>query len=810
METLLQDIRFGFRMLRKSPGFTTVAVLTLAVGIGANTAIFSVINAVLLRPLAYRDPQQLVMVWSENPQRAWTTNPVYPQDYVAWREQSHAFSQMAAYQRHSYNLVSGHEPVEVTGMQVTGDLFPLLGIRPERGRGLTTGDNLPGAARVVVLSQGLWQERHGADPLILGKQIVLNRENYEVVGVMPAGFEFPPASNGLMKAALWVPLVLDAAGRERTGHSVFVVGRLRPGVKIEQAQAEMTTIAQRLAHDYPKFDEGWTATVVDLQEQMVGSFRPALLVLLAAVAAVLLIACVNVANLALARSLKRQREVAIRVAVGAARFQIVRQFLTESVLMALTAAVIGIGFATTGLRVLLSLYGQQNLALQGVAVDGRVLVFTLLLAMITGVVSGLAPAFSNCDGSLSDALKHGTQASGEGKRNRRVRSILVVSEFAVALVLLVGAGLLIRSFLLLRKVNPGFDGRNVLTMNIPLAGARYADETRQAQFFDNLLPRIESLPGVQAASTALTLPLTGRDGMYFVTEENPTPPANESPEANYQVIGPDYFRAMGIPLLKGRAFTPADRHDSQPVVIINENVARMYWPNADPIGRRIRIEPDAGTPWATIVAIVGNVRSSGLGADFDRETYVPYTQYPWMANPRNVVVRTTGNPLDSVSAIRQAIAEVDSAQPISEVATMDEVAAQSISYSTFSAALLGTFGAIALLLASMGIYSVIAYSASQRSREIGIRMTFGARPRDVVWLIVSQGTRLATLGVALGLVGAFGLTRLMTSMLFGVGATDPFTYAGVATLLGAVAVAACFIPARRAAKVDPIVALRYE
>ena len=807
---LLEDLRFAIRAFAKAPGFSLAALVTLAFGIGSTTAIFSVVRAVLLRPLPYPNPKQIVLVWSENPARKWVTNPVYPEDYLAWRDQSRSFSVLSAFNDHSYNLAANGEPVEVPGLRVSANLFSLVGVEPELGRVFTVEEDRPGAAHVVVLSHAMWVERYGKDPQILGKQINLNGESYTVTGVMPARFSFPPPWNWDFKAELWVPLALPTAGDRSEGHNLLVIGRLKPQVTIAHAQAEMTGLAGRLAAAYPNYDAGWTATVVDFHEQLVGDLRPALLVLMAGVVMLLLIACANVANLVLARALKRQRELAIRIAVGAGRGRLIAQFLTESLLLALAGAVLGTALAIWGIPVLSLAYRQHDLVATA-SMDWQVLGFTLLVAIATGVVFGLAPVWLTRKQSLGESLKEGARAASESRRNRRSRGALVVSEFAMALVLLTASGLLLRSFVRLSQVSPGFEPRHVLTVEIPLVGSQYANDAQKARFFDELLPRIQALPGVEAASISTTVPLQGRMGMLFVTEENPSPPLEESPEANYQAIAADYFRAMGIPLLRGRVFNAQDTRDAPPVVIINENLARMYWPNKDPIGRHIRIEPDSGSPpWRTIVGVVGNVHAQFLDAGYDRETFVPYSQYPWMSSPRVLVIKTAPNPAALVSSVRRTVAQVDNAQPIGEVETMDDIVARSVADRTFSMILLGAFAVVALVLASIGIYSVMAYSVSQRTREISIRLTLGARPTDVLHLVISQGTRLALIGVAVGLGAALLLTRMMTSLLFAVSASDPATYLAVALLLAGVAVAACWAPARRAMRVDPIVTLRYE
>ena len=813
MTTLVQDVRFGWRMLAKNPGFTAVAVVTLALGIGANTAMFSVVHAVLLKPLPYQDADRLVMVWEQNPERGWYRNIVSAANFLDWRRQNDVFNGMAAVDpQKAFNLAGTGNPEEVWGERVTTNLFTLLGVGPIMGRDFLPEEDKPGGPRVVILSYGLWERRYGGDAKLVGKQISLNNESYTVVGIMPSGFYFPPFWRE-WAGELWVP-GLDLSNPMRTMHMFIAVARLKPGVNLAKAQAEMDTIAERIVQQAPD-DKGWGVGLVGLREQTVGETRRPLLVLFGAVGFVLLIACANVANLMLARSAARDREVAIRTALGAERGRLIRQFLTESVLLASLGGTMGLLLVPWVIRVLAAVSGSSGLSLWGnasladVTVNGSVLAFTMAVTLATGIIAGLAPALGVSTPDLNRSLKEGGRSASEGVHRHRLRNLLVVSEFALALILLAGAGLMIRTLLLLGRVDLGFNPHNVLTMKIPLLGPRYKDQRAQAEFFTALLERVKTLPGVQWASVSRGLPVEGWSGWGFVTEDNPSPPPNEEPDANYQVIGPDYFRVMGIPLREGRFYTGLDTQQSTRVVIVNEELARKQWPGQDPIGKRLRINM-LGKPWLTVVGVVGNVRTEWPTPEFFEEFYLPYTQYPWDLAPRDFMVRTAMNPTTVAAAIQREVASLDKDQPVSDVRTLEQVVGEAVGPQRFAMMLLAAFAALALALAAVGIYGVIAYFVSQRTHEIGIRMALGARQTHVLGMVVRQALGLALAGAGLGLAGAFGLTRLLSGLLYSVRPTDPLTLALVTLVLLAVSALAGYIPARRATKIDPIVALRYE
>ncbi|MBI1941984.1 MAG: ABC transporter permease [Acidobacteria bacterium] len=816
MNSLIQDLKYGLRMLAKNPGFTAVAVITLALGIGANTAIFSVVNAVLLRPLPYRDADRLVAVWEENPDRGWYHNIVSAANFVDWREQNHVFTEMAAVNIFpTFTLTGTREPEEVVGQQVTTNLFSLLGVQPVWGRDFLPEEDKPGGPRVVILSYGLWQRRYGGDPTLVGKQVSLNNKSYTVIGIMPSDFYFPPFWRELIgEVGLWVP-GHDLSNPSRTNHAYIAVARLKSGVSLHRAQAEMDTIAGRIQQEYPE-NKGWGVGLVQLREQAVGDTRLALLVLLTAVGFVLLIACANVANLMLARASTREREIAIRTALGAGRGRLIRQMLTESLVLASLGGGIGLVLAAWGIQILVANFPKGAFGLGGgvglgsVTISGSVLAFTMVLAFITGIGFGLAPALAASKPDLNQSLKQSGRSSSEASHRNRLRDALIVSEFALALVLLVGAGLMIKTLAVLSRVDLGFNPENVLTARIPLLGPRYEDPQTRAQFFQQLLERVKSLPGVRWASVSRGLPIFGWSGMDFVTEDHPSPPPNERPDANYVVIGPDYFRVLSIPLLRGRFFTDQDAPGALDVAIVNEELARQRWPGQDPIGKRFRVGRNIKLPWLLVVGVVGNVRSQWPTPDYFAEIYVPYTQYPWLVYPRNLVVRTVSNPTTVAAAIRDGVTALDRDQPVSNIRTLDQLAAQAVGQQRFAMVLLGLFAALALVLATVGVYGVMSYSVERRTHEIGIRMALGADRKKVLRLVIAQGFILTLAGVVIGVSGALALTRFLESLLFGVEPTDPLTFVLVSILLTSVALLACYIPARRATKVDPMVALRHE
>ena len=803
MESFLKDIRYGLRSLLKRPAFTFIALLTLALGIGANSAIFSVVNGVLWRPLPYQTPQQLVMLWEDHrgrggPEREWLS----PSDFEDWRAQNHVFSQVAALNDWGPTLTGRDEPEPLVGASVTQDMFTLLGVQPSKGRSFTPEEDRAGAPNVVVLGHELWQKRFGSDEHIVGKTISLDEESYTVIGVMPAGFSFPVIGN----AQLWRTLHPMRNQSCERGCLVWrAIGRLRPGMSIDQARADLSTIAARLASQYPDSNANVGATVVSLHEQLVGSMKRPLLVLLGAVGFVLLIACANVANLMLARAATREREIALRSALGASRARVVRQLLTESTLLAVCGGVLGLALAYWLLRVLIGLSPPGTVRFDEIGIDRLVLAFTFLVSVLTGLLFGLVPALQVSKIDLNNSLKDSGKGTLEGGRGRRLRSVLVVAEVALALILLIGSGLLIKSFILLQRVDPGFNANQLITLRVFLNRTHYPEQPQIVNFYSQLLERVRVLPGVQSAGLISTLPLSGNNtDTSFLIEGRPQPPPNQEPVAWFNAITPDYFHAMEMKLLKGRPFDDRDTEKSPRVVIISESMARRYWPNEDPLGKRI------GRPerWREVVGVVNDVKHFGLDAATPPTMYFPSTQVP--ARGMNLVVRTSTDKAMMSGALRAQVWAGDRNLAVAQLGTMDELVSGSITPQRFILWLLGCFAGLALLLAAVGIYGVMSYAVTQRTREIGIRMALGARVGDVIRLVIRNGLGLTLLGVGIGLALAFALTRLMASLLFGVTPTDGLTFAVVSSVLVLVALVACFLPARRATKVDPIVALRYE
>jgi len=807
-----EDLKYGLRVLARRPGFTLVAALTLALGIGATTAIFSVVNAVLLRPLPFADPDRLVVALHDG------ANPVSPADFADWRDQSQVLSDLTAVEIWGPYLAGPDRREQMGAVRATAGLFDMLGTAPLLGRTFQAGEDRPGAAPVVVLSHGLWQRRFGGDTGIVGQRLALDGVSYEVIGVMPPEFQFPLF--WAMKAEMWGPLALADRTGARASRSLRVFGRLKPGVTLGQAQAEMGAIARRLAEAYPRTNAGLGVTVLPLHQKVVGGVRPLLLVLLGAVGCVLLISCVNVANLLLVRASGRNREMAVRQALGASRLRLARQMLTESLLLSGLGGAAGLALAFWATQALTANLPAETLPRQqAIGLDGRALAFTTLMALLTGLVFGLAPALQAGRADLNSGLKEGGRDAAGGGRARRVRSLLVVAEVALALVLLIGAGLMIRSFAQLQRVDPGFDPSNLLTMTVSVTGSQHAEGPRRAAFFGELLDRVRALPGAESASAINHLPLGGDVwGTRFTIEGRPAPAPGEVPGATFRVTRPDYFRVMRIPLRAGRDFTEQDDERAPGVAIVNETLARLHWPGEDALGRRIKLgSPEADGRWLTVVGVAKDVKQAEWAAAPRAELYQPYLQAAeYLRRPAphvsylTLVVRAAGDPMRLAPAVEREVRALDKDAPVAEVATMESVIARKMWQPRLSMFLLGSFAALAVALAAVGIYGVMSYAVAQRTHELGLRMALGAEPRRVLRLVLAQGLKLALAGVGLGLLSAYALTRVMGSLLYGVSATDPVTFAGVAVLLALVALLACYVPALRATRVDPLVALRHE
>jgi putative ABC transport system permease protein len=818
VEVLWQDLRFSWRTLRRNPGFAIVAVLTLAIGIGANAAIFSVVNTVILRPLPFPESERIVWIWETDENRNVRHGTASQAEFLDWRDRNHSFEELAAWRQLFFTLTGNGEPEQNWGAQVSGNFFRLFRVTPVLGRDFLAEEEQPGHERVVMLSYALWQRRYGGDPSILGTSITLDDKPYTIIGVLPREFSLFGTS---VQFDVWVPFGFNRAQLNREVHEVIVFGRLRDGVATAQAQAEMETIQSQLKKEYPGFDQKNGITVLGFHDDIVSGLKPMLLILFAAVAFVLLISCANVANLTLARGATREREIALRTALGANRDRVFRQLLTESIVLALIGGALGVFVAYGGLhflRAFLPVGRGEIPRADSIGINAAVLGFTLGISWLTGIVFGLAPAIQISRHKLYESLKEGGRGSAGGRHSRWMRSALVVSEVALSVMLLTGAGLLMRSFFLLMSENLGFNPTNVLTMQVWLRETHVPSGRQVANFYDQAIERVNALPGVKSASAVNFAPLTGWNGdCDFDIQGRATPPSGHHFTSQYRVVDWRYLQTMSIALKEGRDFAASDGPDTGGVAIVNEVLAHRYWPDQEPVGQQIRLEfpatrgpfePEPSSSWLTIVGVASDVRDGPWSEPKGPQLYLLLDQNP--SRIMHLMVRTAGDPTAIASAVRQSIESGDPNQPMTQVRTMDDLIDASVMQRRLSMVLLAIFAAVATALAGLGIYGVMAYSVAQRTHEIGVRMALGAEPGDVLGLMVRDGMRLAGIGVALGIAGSIATTRYLQSELFGVRTIDPITLASVVVGLAAVAVAACYFPARRAAKVDPLIALRHE
>jgi len=814
MSVFLQDLRFAIRLLAKNPGFALIAAIIMALGIGANTAIFTIVNKVLLEPLPFGDVDRVVQIWHTPPQSSFpgmTTFSISPANFLDWQRQNHVFEVMALYSGANFDLTGTEKPEAISASPVTAGFFSVLGVEPIHGRIFRPEENNPGQNQEVVLSYKFWQTHYGADPSAVGRTINLDGEPYTIIGVMG------PAMNKPGFAQMWIPKAFTPAeAAVRNNHNFLAVGRLKPGVTVEQAQAEMNTISQHLEQAYPEDDKGWGAVIHPLREETVGNVRPALLMMLGAVAFVLLIACANVANLLLARTFSRRKEIAIRTAMGARRARIVQQLLAESILISLLGGALGLVAAHFGIQLLLKLFANRLPQLGEITLNGPVLAFTFALSVVTGILAGLLPALSMTKGDTSDALKQGLGRTDATSGSSATRSALVVVEVALSLVLLIGAGLMIRSLSRLQTINPGFDQHNVLTMNVEINKKQFADATQQSQFVNQIIERVRSIPGVESSGAIDNLPLTGGSNQPVAIQGHPALALSEQPEVSVRVTTPGYFRTMHIPLLQGRDLSPDDRAGSAAVVVISQSMAKQFWPNGDAIGHYLKLSffPNQDRQ---VVGIVGDVKQQGLQGSAGMATlYWPVAQEvapidaPWMSLPLSLVVRTTVPPRTIATAVTDAIHQINKDLPVDNVLTLEEFVDATLTQQSFNMELLSIFGLLALILCTVGIYSVLAYSVKRGMKDIGLRIAFGASRRNVLQFVVTQAIKPTAIGVAIGLAAAYSLSHLVTSMVYGVTAHDALTFAAVTALLILVAITASLIPAMRATHIDPLSVIRDE
>jgi len=812
MNTLLQDLRYAVRVLFKSKALTAVALLTLALGIGVNSAIFSVVNAIVLRPLPYPQSQDLMVIWGNLHKPGLEEIEISALELRDFQQQCQAFDQIAAYSTDGFNLTGIDQPERLRGAAISANLFPTLGVQPQLGRNIAAEEDIYGNDRAVVLSYSLWQRRFGGDPSVVSRTIQLDGRTMNVVGVMPAGFHFPDR-----ETEVWIPLAFtpDLLEEDNRGsHFLNVIARLKPGVTTAHAQADLNTVTARLSSEHTStYRGGFSARVRALHEELVGDLRRAMLVLLGAVGLVLLIACANVAHLRLASATSRYREFAIRAALGARRARVVRQFLTESVLLSLIGGAVGLALAFWVVRALVLLMPKDTPRIEEIKLDYRVVLFTLGTSLLTGLIFGLAPAFQAAKTNLNDVLKEAGRSSSDTSRRLRLRNLLVISEFALSLVLLIGAGLMVKSLLRLQEVKPGFEPARLLTMRLALPATKYENFNQSRAFFEQLFDRLDARPDIESVGAINLLPFGGGGGdRSFSIEDQPVPAGHSRPDEQVRFVSPNYFHTMQIPLLSGRDFTRRDLPDTPPVAVVNSAFVRKFWADGNAIGKRISFSSN-NPKWYEIVGIVGNVKHRGLDIVEAPELYIPVFQ-PLFADgyvpPLYVVVRTVNEPSLAAMAMRNEVATIDRDQPVSSLMTMDQRISDSVAPRRFNMFILGLFAALALLLAAIGIYGIMAFSVVQRTHEIGVRMALGASGSDVLKLVLRNGVTLALIGIVVGLVAAFAATRVLSSLLYDVSATDPAIFVIDAVLLAIAALLACYIPARRATKVDPLVALRYE
>jgi putative ABC transport system permease protein len=810
MDSLLQDIRYAIRLCLRTPGFTAIAVLALALGIGANTAIFTIVNAALLEPLPFRDPERLVVLWETNARRPGRPNVLGPANFYRWQQGATAFERMAPFYDYRVNLTGSGEPEELIAQDVTPDFFPTLGVSPIIGRAFAPDEGGEGRTALAVLSFGLWQRRFAGDAGIVGRTIQLGGQPNTVIGVMPPDMRLFVKRGSLVgkPAELWRPFVFTEAQRTARGRFMSGIARLKPGVTVEAAQAQLATIASGLETERPQFNKGWGALVVPMHRELSGDIRPALLVLSGAVGFVLLIACANVANLLLARGATRQREIAIRNALGAARFRVVRQLLTESLVLCLLGGALGLLVAQWSLDVLLAISPVDLTDLGPVHLSYPVLAFTAAISLATAIVCGFAPAFEGSRAGVQEGLKDGARQVG-GLRHRRIRQSFVVAEIALAVVLLVGAGLMIKSFGALSGVNPGFDAHNVLTARVTVPGSRYDTEAKRIQFYGDLVARLKAIPGVESAGAISFLPLAGPGaGTSFTVVGQPPPAAGQEPVTDVRVADNGYFSALKVPLVRGRFFTEREMREKSNVVIVNDALARRYFPDEDPLGKSLVIAMTNPNVPTEIIGVVGDVKYTDFATDARAMTYWPHPQLAYSA--MTLTIRTASDPAPFAPIVEREVRAMDKDQPISDVRTMEQWVARTLSQARFSSTLLTTFAALALVLAAIGIYGVMSYAVSQRTPEIGIRLALGAESRDILGMIVGNAARLAGIGLAIGVVLALALSRTLNSLLYETAGTDPVTFASVVGVLAAVALLASYLPARRASRIPPVDALRYQ